>query len=173
MKKNTLNIIILTLGIINLVLNVLIIFSVIPTANKTNNLITKVAGIIDLELNEELGGEAEVLPIDKIDNRTLTNADGKNTITVSIPGNDGKNHYAVVTVVVSLNMQHEDYETLSASFDNATTLMASKVDAIVSEYSYETASSYKSEMQGKILQEFRTLFQSDMIYDVSLSFVLQ
>ncbi len=173
MKKNTLTIIILSLTIINLVLNVLIIFSVIPTANRTNNLINKIAGIIDLELKEELADAAVTLPIDQIDNRTLTNADGKNTITVSIPGSDGKNHYAVATVIVSLNKQHEDYESLVASFDNATTLMASKVDSIISEYSYETAASYKADMQQRILQEFRTLFQSDMIYDVSLTFVLQ
>ena len=111
---------------------------------------------------------AVTLPIDQIDNRTLTNADGKNTITVSIPGSDGKNHYAVATVIVSLNKQHEDYESLVASFDNATTLMASKVDSIISEYSYETAASYKADMQQRILQEFRTLFQSDMIYEGEL-----
>lgn len=171
MKKNTLNIIILTVTLINLVLNVLIIFSVIPTANKTNNMITKIAGIIDLEL--KLEGAPEVVPIDQLDSRTITNPDGKNTITVSIPGEDGKNHYAVATVIVSLDKSHEDYEKLSASFDNAMGLISSKVDAVISTYTYETAADSKAEMQQKILEEVRNLFQSDMIYDVSLTFVLQ
>lgn len=174
MKKNTLNVIILTLTLINLVLNVLIVFSVIPTANKTNNLVGKIASIIDLELEPQINMNPEALSIENIDTRTITNADGKSSLTISIPGNDGKNHYAVVTVTVSLDKTHEDYEKLSESFDNAMGLIIGKIDDVISSYSYEEASASKEEMRQQILQEIRDLFQSGMVYEVSFSgFVVQ
>ena len=48
MKKSMLNVITLALVLINLILTVLLTFSLVSTNNKTNNLITKVAQIIDL-----------------------------------------------------------------------------------------------------------------------------
>ncbi|MGN0513542.1 MAG: hypothetical protein ACI4GD_04615 [Lachnospiraceae bacterium] len=169
MKKNTLNIIILTFTLINLVLNILIIFSVIPTANKTNNLITKVAQIIDLEIKTESGNGSANLSIDQIDTRYVTNSDGSTKLTISIPSSDGKNHYAIATVAVSLDKTHDDYAKMSENFGNAMSLIASKVDAVISTYSYEVSMASKAEMQQKILEELRLLFQSDMIYDVSFS----
>lgn len=167
MKKNTLNIIILTLVLINLVLNVLIIFSVIPTANRTNNMILKISEIIDLELKPEYNVEDGALTIDQIDTRTIMNADGKTNLTISVPGSDGKNHYVVTAVTVSLDMTHEDYAKLSGSFDNAMSLIISKVDTVVSSYTYETAMGAKQQIKEQLLYEIRSLFQSEMIYDVT------
>ncbi|MDD6572120.1 MAG: hypothetical protein PUF12_07055 [Thermoflexaceae bacterium] len=172
MKKNTLNIIILTLVVINLVLNVLIIFSVIPTANRTNNLIMKISEIIDLELKPEYETD-NALSIDQIDPRIITNADGKTSLTISVPSSDGKNHYAIVTVTVSLDKTNKDYEKLSESFDNAKSLIISKVDMVISSYTYETVQNSKAEIQEKLLEEIRSLFQSDMIYDVSTQILVQ
>ena len=50
MKKSTLNVITLALVLINLVLTVLLTFSLVSTNKKTNNLITKVSEIIDLDV---------------------------------------------------------------------------------------------------------------------------
>ena len=50
MKKSMLNVITLALVLINLVLTVLLTFSLVSTNNKTNNLITKVSQIIDLDV---------------------------------------------------------------------------------------------------------------------------
>ena len=52
MKKSMLNVITLALVLINLILTVLLTFSLVSTNNKTNNLITKVAQIIDLDIGE-------------------------------------------------------------------------------------------------------------------------
>lgn len=170
MKRNTLNIIILTLAVINLVLNILIIFSVIPTANKTNNLISKISAIIDLEIEPIKGAADEkALTIDQIDTRNITSADGKTSFAVTVPGDDGKQHYVVLSAAVSLDKTSKDYAKLSESFDNAMSLMASKVDMVISSYTYETALAQKEEMRVKILNEIKTLFNSDMIYDVSFT----
>lgn len=168
MKKNTLNIIILTLTLINLVLNVLIIFSVIPTANKTNNLITKIAEVVNLEIAPQVEEENTVLSVDQIDSRTVTTADGKTQLTISVPGSDGKNHYVITGIVVSLDTTSKDYKKLSESFDNTMVLIISKADSVISSYTYENVLASKNEIQETLLEEVRGLFQSDMIYDVSL-----
>ena len=49
MKKSMLNVITLALVLINLVLTVLLTFSLVSTNNRTNNLIKKVGEIIDLD----------------------------------------------------------------------------------------------------------------------------
>lgn len=168
MKKNTLNIIILTLTLINLVLNVLIIFSVIPMANKTNNLITKIAEVVNLEVTPLLAQENAVLKVEQIDSRTVTTADGKTQLTISVPGSDGKNHYVITGIVVSLDTTSKDYEKLSEGFDNAMVLIISKADSVISSYTYDNVLASKNEIQETLLKEVRDLFQSDMIYDVSL-----
>lgn len=174
MKKNTLNVIILTLVLINLVLNVLIIFSVVPTANKTNNLIGKISGIIDLELEPEIATEAGALAVDQIDTRIITTSDGGTKVTISVPSTDGKNHYVVTSIAVSLNKSHADYAKLSESFSNAESMIISKAEGIISSYTYESATSSKAEMQTRLLEDVRTLFQSNMIYDVSFQgFIVQ
>ena len=50
MKKNILTIVIMACTVLNLVLNIIIIFSIVPASNKTNKLVDKVASVIDLEL---------------------------------------------------------------------------------------------------------------------------
>ena len=55
MRKNILTIIILAMALINIILSAVLIFAIIPTANKTNQLVTKVAQIVDLELESPEG----------------------------------------------------------------------------------------------------------------------
>ena len=50
MKKSMLNVIILALVLVNLVLTVILTFSLVSTNKKTNSLINKVAQIIDLDV---------------------------------------------------------------------------------------------------------------------------
>ncbi|MBP5305840.1 MAG: flagellar basal body-associated protein FliL, partial [Lachnospiraceae bacterium] len=50
MKKNMLTIVVIALCILNLALTAMVVFSVVPTVKATNNLISQVASIIDLEL---------------------------------------------------------------------------------------------------------------------------
>ena len=65
MKKSMLNVITLALVLINLVLTVLLTFSLVSTNNRTNNLIKKVGEIIDLDAagNAAMAHRQEVLLI--------------------------------------------------------------------------------------------------------------
>ena len=57
MKKNILTIIIMASCLLNLILTAVIVFAVVPTMNKTSQLVDKVATAIDLETDEEASGE--------------------------------------------------------------------------------------------------------------------
>ena len=50
MKKGISNIIVLALVIVNLVLTVILVFTFLPSIKKTNNLVTKICDIVDLEV---------------------------------------------------------------------------------------------------------------------------
>ena len=50
MKKNLITVLIFALCLINLVFNILLVFVFMPSATKTNKLITEIAAVLDLEL---------------------------------------------------------------------------------------------------------------------------
>ena len=94
MKKNILTIVIMAASIINLILSAVLIFSVMPTMNKTSNLIDKVSSVIDLEI-ESQSKEDELTPIQDMDNITVTYEKNVN-INLQKDAGDDTNHYAVI-----------------------------------------------------------------------------
>ena len=60
MKKNILTIIIMASCLLNLILTAVIVFAVVPTMNKTSQLVDKVATAIDLETDEEASGDYSI-----------------------------------------------------------------------------------------------------------------
>ena len=53
MKKNIFSVIIAALTVINVILTAIMFFVMLPTFQKTNNLITQVASVLNLELDQE------------------------------------------------------------------------------------------------------------------------
>ena len=111
MKKSMLNVIILALVLVNLVLTVILTFSLVSTNKKTNSLINKVAQIIDLDVaggvsnnNSSTGSGIENVSYIDIKNNDSTD------IIVSYVDN-GKTRYAVLSVSVGLNSKAKDYST--------------------------------------------------------------
>ena len=108
MKKNILTIVIMAASIINLILSAVLIFSVMPTMNKTSNLIDKVSSVIDLEI-ESQSKEDELTPIQDMDNITVTYEKNVN-INLQKDAGDDTNHYAVISgIVVSLDKEADGY----------------------------------------------------------------
>ena len=52
MKKNILTIIVMAVSIVNLVLGIVLVFSIVPASNKTAALVDKVASVIDLNIDD-------------------------------------------------------------------------------------------------------------------------
>ena len=53
MKKNIFSVIIAELTVINVILTAIMFFVMLPTFQKTNNLITQVASVLNLELDQD------------------------------------------------------------------------------------------------------------------------
>ena len=109
MKKNLITVIILALVLANLILTAILVFTIIPQTKKSNQLIDQVCSAINLELQsgENTPATPEV-PIEDVETYAIT--DG---FTVNLKqGEDGKQHYAVFSVSLSLNTKSDGYKSI-------------------------------------------------------------
>lgn len=171
MKRSVLSVIILTLTIINLVLNVLIVFCVVPTANRTNELIGKIVRLVDLDISDFRAQGNKAVSVDNLETKAITSGSGEDAsgkITVNLKSYDGKSHFAVINAYITLDKTSDDYASKSGSIDNAMPLITGTVTTVVSQYDVESAKdpAIQEEMKAEILSSLKELFQSDMIYSV-------
>lgn len=174
MKKSTLSVITLALVLINLVLTVLLTFSLVSTNNKTNNLISKVSKIIDLDVgginidsSGSVSGQVNINDIEYVD---VVSGDS-NSITVSYTDN-GKTHYVVLKVTIGLNKKSRDYEKKAESITNGMKLIVSEITNEALKYTYSSVSSNKAVIENNLLTALQNQFETEMIYSVTLSEIL-
>lgn len=173
MKKSMLNVITLALVLINLILTVLLTFSLVSTNNKTNSLITKVAQIIDLDvggMSTETGSSSSA-NIDDIEYIDVMNNDSTD-ITISYT-DSGKTHYAVLNVTLGINKKAKDYETKKTSINNGMRLIVNQITTEAMGYSYNTVAQNKTTIEENLLTELRDLFETDSITSVLMNVVVQ
>ena len=128
MTKSMLNVITLALVLINLILTVILTFSLVSTNNRTNNLIKKVGQKIDLDSAGMAANGSQTgtsVNIDDIEYIEVTSGDSSN-ITVSYT-DSGKTHYVVLKVTLGLNKKATDYSAKSTSINNGIKLIVSQI----------------------------------------------
>jgi flagellar FliL protein len=164
MKRNILTIIILALGILNMILTAVIVFAVVPTTMRTNNLISKVAATIDLELQSP--SEKDQIGIADIETFALPN---DLTISLKQEGSDTKKHYALlVGVSLSINKKSEDYKTLRPTIDSNVTSITEIITDEFSKYTVNTVKDNKDKIKEEILKNLKKQFKSDIIIGISI-----
>lgn len=178
MKKSFLNVIILALVLINLILTVLLTFSLVTTSKKTDDFISKVAEIIDLDVagatKSASSSKSSTVGIDDLETIDVTLTDGTTKIAISLTDDAGKVHQSVVSMAISLNKNSKDYSTKRASVDNAMTIIVSDINKVVSSYSFNNVLANKANMEKQILTNLQDRLQSDIIYSVAFTgFVVQ
>lgn len=160
MKKNLVSVLILAFTIVNLVLNAVIIFSVMPAAQKTNKMITQICSILDLELDASWG--AGEIPFDDI-----TTYSCAEDMTINLKkGADGKEHIAKIKVTISMNSKHEDYGKYG-DLTEKEQLIKREINEAVSSFTYEEALQDMSAVEDEALKRVQTLYGSDFIIGVS------
>ena len=110
MKKNIFSVIITVLTVVNVVLTAIMFFIMVPTFNKTNNLITQVASVLNLELDgdSDAKGDADYKISDLED--TTVSFDSQQTINLKT-GSDNSQHYAMLSgYTISVNKKADDYK---------------------------------------------------------------
>ncbi len=165
MKKNLISVLILALLVVNLVLTAILTLTILPETKKSNELITQVCSAINLELKSGEATAASTVPIDDIETYDIPDS-----MTINLKrGEDGKDHYAVLTVSLSLNKGNDDYSTYQPTLEAKQSLIKNEINTIVSGYTYEEIREDQQQVQDAILEDLQRLFDSDFIVSVGFS----
>ncbi len=161
MKKNILTVIIMAITVINTVLLAVLIFAIVPTANKTMKLIDKVNSIVDLEL-ESPEGKMEDISVSDI--KTYNIAD---KLTINLKSDDSESHYAVLKVSISMNSKNEEYTTLSEKVAENELAIKEIVSDEFGKYTKDEVKPNKDIIKDQIIIRLQEYFKSDFIINVS------
>ncbi len=166
MKKNILTVIIMAMALINIVLSAIIIFVIVPTSNKTNNLVSKVAQIIDLELESPEGAKEEIAVSD------IETYQIEDKLTIRLKESDDKKHYAIVYASLSINKKHKDYAELNQYIADKENEIKEIFTDEFSAYTIDNVDENKSLIKERVLSRIQDLFKSDFIINVSFGNLL-
>ena len=113
MKKNLMTVVVLALVLVNLILTAILTITILPETKKANELITQVCGAISLELNSGAVTEDSLMtvPIDQLASYDVAAGEDM-TVNLKDSG-DGKNHYATIRVMLSMDTENEGYKKYS------------------------------------------------------------
>lgn len=162
MKKNLITVITLALVVMNLVLTVILTITILPETKKANELITKVCSAIDLDLESGSATSSANIPIDQID---VYDIEDQQTINLK-SSDDGKEHFAVITVSISMDKKNKDYKDLQPEVENKVELIKGEINNIVSQYTIDEIKNNQSAVQNEILKDLQKMFGSDFIVAV-------
>ena len=162
MKRNLLSVLILALLVVNIVLTGIMMFSVVGTSKKTAALVTDIATILQLEVGTADGEGKEDLNVDDIEMYNITDSMAIHLRTAE----DGKDHYCIVSVALSMNKKHADYKKYSGKLAAYESLIKGEVDQVIGNYTKEEAEANKEAIADEILTRIQDLYDSTFIVDV-------
>lgn len=163
MRKNLITVVILAISIINLVFNILMVFVFMPSATKTNKLITDISEILDLEIasQKEESGSIDVTQL------TAFELEQGNPINLADDGT-GDLHVVQYGLTINLDKKASDYSAVQSSLTDSTALIYDTVRSIVGKYTYTecTDVSVQEQIKQEILESLRDTFGTECIYSV-------
>ena len=162
MKKNLMSVLILALVLVNLILTGILTITILPQTKKSNELVNKVCSAIDLDLESGSATSNADIPIDQID---VYDIEDQQTINLKSSG-DGKDHFAVITVSISMDKKNKDYKDLQPEVENKVELIKGEINNIVSQYTIDEIKNNQSAVQNEILKDLQKMFGSDFIVAV-------
>lgn len=168
MKRNLLSIIILALLVVNIVLSAIMMVSVSSSSKKTAELVADISAIIGLEI--EGLPQSDIAASVSMADTAVYNISEELTIPLK-NGEDGKTHFAVGNVSLSMNSTHEDYKTYAETMVDREGLIKDIVFSVIGKYTMEEARENPEQIKAEILTKIQELFGSDFIFGVSFNFL--
>ena len=167
MKKNLLSVLVLALVLVNVILSAVMMFSVLSTNRKTAALVTSVASIISLELEQPGAEEAKEVPMSDL---AFWSVDSK--MTIPLVSHDGKNHYIIFEeVAFSMNTKEKGYKTYGEDVTAGVyaSVIKDAITSTVNKYTVEECTNNFDAIKNEILKNVQDLFDKDFIYSVAIS----
>ena len=169
MKKNMISILILALLVVNIVLTAIMMFSIVGTARKTSALIDDITSAINLELDNQKGTATEAAIIEvPIENIEVYKIEEELTVPLAV-GADGKNHYYLVSVALSLNTKDKDYKKLKDTIVDMEELIKGEISGAIGSYTIEELQESTDGVRIEILSRIQKLFDSEFIFNVTFT----
>ncbi len=168
MKKNILTIIIMAMCLINTVLLAVLIFVIVPSANKSIKLVNRVAQIIDLELESP---ENTVANLGVSDIETYL-VEERLTCKLAKKEDDKDDHYAVLYLSLSLNKTHKDYEDMQPYISQYENEMKEIVTDEFAKYNIDEVVLMKDLIKEQVKIRIQELFKSDFIINISFGNII-
>lgn len=170
MKKNLISIIILALLIVNIALTAVMMFSVTSASRKTAALVDNISTALNLELAASTDDEEEEATIPMSDIATY---DISESMTIPLKTEeDGKSHFCLVSVTLSMNTQSDGYKTYGANIAEKESLIKSEINSVISQYTLTEARDNQDKMREEILERVQKMFDSDFVFNVSFSDIM-
>lgn len=168
MKKNILSVIIAALTVINVVLTAIMFFVMLPTFQKTNNLITQVASVLNLELETEDSEGAENYTLSDLEDVPVT-FDSQQTLNLAkSSGDDSQLHYAMLDgYTLSLNKKSPDYKELSETIKGNQTQFTNIIRDVITSHSVDDVS--EEVIKKESLEQIQELLDSKVVVEVSIT----
>jgi len=166
MKKNLMTVIILVLLIVNIVLTSVLMFSVMSTNQKTAELVTNIATVMNLELT--VPGQEEPVPVISIDDTDVYNLSNMMTIPLTKEDSSAKQRYIMFEVSLSMNMKHDDYKKYNEILLDKEKLIEDAINSVVGARTEAECDDMEG-LKEDILKAIQEVFQSEFIYKVGIS----
>ncbi len=167
MKKNLLSVIILALLIVNIILTSIMMFSVMGTSKKTATLVNNIASVLDLEL-EASKDDADAVVEVAMEDMAVYDISEQLTIPCKI-GEDGKSHYVVTNVSLSMNTKDDGYKKFGETLVEKESLIESEIYEVFSQYTLDEVLEDTDAIKAEILARIQKMFGSEFIFKVSFS----
>ena len=164
MKKGIFTIIILALSIINLIFNIVIVFTMLPSISNTNKLVTKITNLVDLDGNVVQTDNKGEIALDKLEGLSY-----EATVTLASTPSSTKFRYAKVTAYISLNTTVSDYKDKKSLFESKESITISILNEVISKYTSDNILDNKSNIRNEVLLKLQETFGESLVYDVSFS----
>jgi len=167
MKKNMLAIVILAATLVNIALTAIMLFTVIPKAQRTDALIQKICSIIDLELEDPNAADYIEIPFE---DRETYNLASKITVNLSKAEGQTKSPYAQVEATLMLNKKADGYETIQPLLANYESIIISIIKEEVAKYTTDNLDENKDAIQKMLWTRLSTEFgTTDLLIGVVLN----
>ena len=171
MKKNLISILILALLVVNVVLTAIMMFSTMSSVKKTSTLVSNIATVLNIELDGgSSSSEEENTTVQMADIATYDISD---SLTIPLKkGEDGKDHYYIVSVSLMMNTKHEDYATYSESVASNDSLFKATIIEVIGSHTLDEIQEDPESVRNEILLKIQEAYNSTFIYKVAFSNIM-